>query len=101
MNDDDQARRGARVSDLTRIEDLARSFPALSHADGVRPFDPDRLERWSSKASSGEYHAVRFLLAVWSGGRAAPPFLVFDALNTWDGGNRKAFQAWAAAPWAR
>ena len=89
------------MTDLDRIQALALSFPCLARAEGVKPFDPDRLKRWSSRASSGEVHAVLFVLAVYTGGRASPPFLVLDALGVWDDGQRKAFQAWAAEPWAR
>lgn len=89
------------MSDLAKIEALAASFPCLARAEGVKPFDPDRLKRWSSRASSGEAHASRFLLGVWSGGRSTPPFLLLEAMNVWDSGQRAAFAAWAQAPWTR
>lgn len=82
---------------------LVESFPTLRRAPGVRPFDAEALDAWASgpAPSSGAFHAARLILAVynnrapWQCGR----FDVVEAMSTWDAAHRRAFLAWAQAPW--
>lgn len=110
-----------------RMTALARSFPTLSRADGLEPFDPEKLDDWAM--TGGTCHAglvaARFILTVWSGQafsfgqqtylkqrkpddlyrvRVETPwrcglFDVVDALSTWDAKHRAAFLGWAMNPW--
>jgi len=51
-----------------RMTALAQSFPVLISADGVRPWDAERLETWlcSGAAGHGAKCAGRFVLSVWN-----------------------------------
>jgi len=103
-----------------RMTALCRTFPTLTRADGVKPFDPDRLDNWSRRASHGGLYAVRFVLAVWNGRGGTirkpmrggddwrfpvdtpwrcGPFDAVDAMGTWDNAHRRAFAAWVVEPW--
>src|SRR4051794_12921013 len=100
----DEESRARRTARECRLNDLACTFPRL------------RLVRWQGgwldlstlmdfaqgKApSTSAYHAVRFILAVWSGGAEwdRKPFDVLAAMTVWDEEHRAAFLAWAAKPW--
>ena len=50
------------------IATLARAFHALAKADGLDPWDPDQLYRWSAEHlhTDAERHCARFILAVWN-----------------------------------
>ena len=82
---------------------LALSFPTLADADGVGPWDPDRLEAWlrSGAPGHGAMCAGRFVLSVWnsyhdwSSGR----FDLHEALGCWDAQHRAAFVTWVTKPW--
>lgn len=83
---------------------LARRFPTLAaQADGLHPFDPERLDRWASGPvpSSGALHAASFVLGVfnpradWRCGK----FDALAAIGTWDRAHHAAFVAWIADPW--
>lgn len=87
-----------------RIMQLAVSFPCLRLAPGISEgrWDAVALDNWAaSGASSGEKHAARFVLGVWSPYEAwrAGSFDVFDAVQVWDEQHRAAFQCWVADPW--
>jgi hypothetical protein len=110
-----------------KMTQLARSFPTLDKADGIEPWDPEKLDVWACgrTPSHAGLHAARFVLAVWSGhmGRAQKttykvknvesnmahfhietpwhcgPFDAVDALGTWDARHRASFVAWASEPW--
>ncbi len=84
-----------------RMTLLAESFPALQRAPGVRPWRAGDLDGWSSVCSSGELHAVRFVLHVWNSHHEwdCGPFEVVKAYQVWDEGNRAAFARWVEDPW--
>ena len=50
------------------IATLARAFHALAKADGLDPWDPDLLYRWSIEHlhTGAERHCARFILGVWN-----------------------------------
>ena len=88
------------------MSSLARTFPALRHADGITPFDAKALDAWASgPRSHGEVCTAQFLLAVWGNTtlKECPwtcgPFDVMEALGVWDDAQRAAFLAWAQDPW--
>lgn len=78
-----------------RLADLAETFPTLKNADGLRPFDADRLRRWGATQGSGAGHAVAFVAHVYN---YANPFELARAMGVWDAEHRAAFAAWAADP---
>jgi hypothetical protein len=86
-----------------RMTALAESFPTLRDADGVRPWDAQRLEAWllSGAPGHGASCAGRFVLSVWNSydewrsGR----FDLHEALGCWDDKHRRAFLAWSVQPW--
>lgn len=89
-----------------KISALAMSFPSLRRADGVNPWDADRLDEWGAgPRSHGERCAARFVLAVWSGGLIeecpwkSGPFDMVDAVKTWDESHHRAFVSWVRDPW--
>ena len=84
-----------------RMTNLARTFPSLQGAPGVRPWNPEELDRWAtSVASHGERVTASFLLAVWTGSEwPGSPFDLMEALRVWDPPHREAFLAWASDPW--
>jgi hypothetical protein len=85
-----------------RIAELARTFPSLAGAPGVKPWEPETLDSWAATvASSGERHAARFILAVWDPGYVwdCGRFDLMEALAAWDEAHRRALLAWAAEPW--
>lgn len=91
-----------------RILELALTFPAMcvKHREdpsgsGLDPFDAVRFSEASRPWSSGEKHAVSFLLTVYNMDTdLVPPFRVVDAMMVWDNGQRRAFADWAAAPFS-
>ncbi len=114
---EDGAERSARWPSSGReaMSKLVQSFPSLTHAAGVTPWDQDAFLRWlcSKGLSHGELHAGRFVLQVWN--QTAPwediareeghpypshaaPFAFFDAVATWDRPHLAAFLAWVDAP---
>jgi hypothetical protein len=86
-----------------RIEDLALTFPSLKGKPGVRPWDANTVDDWTSgeEASHGERITGRFILAVynpnfaWRSGR----FDLMEALAVWDEAHYRAFLAWVVEPW--
>lgn len=102
---------------------LALSFPSLSNALGLEPWDAMPFARDGVRGgwhTGGSRHAVRFLLQLWNphtdwrkvaveegwcSARSAKspdhplaPFNVVAALCTWDQKHRAAFLAWCEAP---
>ncbi len=47
---------------------IAESFPSLAVADGVSPWNPNRLDVWASEFGRADdaVHAARFLLRLWN-----------------------------------
>lgn len=110
------------------ITELALSFPTLTNADGITPWDPEKLDAWAcGGASHGGRLAVQFILAVWHGqmGRLSDkprktpekhnwhgthrwnldthwrvgPFDAVRAMGTWDERHRSAYISWLINPW--
>jgi hypothetical protein len=104
-----------------RMTRLCRHFPTLRGADGVDPWDPERLVRWlltSGAPTGGSRHAAKFALLVWNsredwgayarrpiaeGGLglsdvALEPFNPVDAMATWDNEHQDAFRLWCELP---
>lgn len=87
----------------TRIQELARTFPSLCEAPGVRgQWSANALDSWAATvASSGEKHSARFVLAVWNQyeewqcGR----FDLIEAVGVWDYRHYQSFTRWIAQPW--
>lgn len=92
--------RTQKLTPEERMFKLAESFPALRGKIGTR-WDSRQLEDWAGVCSSGELHAVKFVLHVWNFLHpwACGPFEVTEAMGVWDDGNRAAFLAWAVFPW--
>lgn len=96
------------------IVKLAKSFPSLRDAKGLKPWEWSKFDRWlyfQEKSQSElprelrmQNHAGRFVLEVWLGGSHIPQiglFVVSQAMWVWDEEHRQAFRAWCAAPWRR
>lgn len=90
------------------VRGVLYSFPILRRdAPGLTPWKPLKWARWwrtSGAQTSGSYHAVAFVLAVWSGSgkewvRRGYTFDVVRAFGCWDDGQRGAFLKWAMNPW--
>ena len=90
----------------------AEAFHVLERADGVRPFDAERLYRWAKTPAAGAAarHVVRFLLELQSSaaikylddqhtGTDLGCFRAVEAIGVWDDENRTAFVVWAQDPW--
>jgi hypothetical protein len=86
-----------------RMSALAESFHSLAGRPGVRPWDPDKLDRAAAKGgwTGAEVDAARFVLDVWNSHAswAVGRFNFFQAYGRWDEQNRAAFLAWARDPW--
>lgn len=87
------------------IVQLARSFPTLTHADGLEPWSCGAFTSWALRnGGSGSKHASRLVLMVWTGSNAwaqeegLGAFDVGAALGSWDRRHREAFVAWATSP---
>lgn len=102
-----QEARDMRAKDSDRaLRLLARAFPGLSRADGLKLiWDPYALTDWAldSARTDEQRDCVRFLLAVWDPGRldhgTLGPFELHVALARWDPAHRAVFATWAADPW--
>jgi len=95
---------GESISDSEkRVVSLAKSFPCLASVGSLKHglWNPAELDAWALKASSGERHAVSFVLTVWNQYETwkCGKFDVFDAAVTWNDEHRRAFFAWMTEPW--
>jgi|GEM_PF-5817687 len=89
----------------------AEAFHLLERADGVRPFDGERLYLWARTATAGDAarHAVRVMLELQTSSAIdyfdekhvgdLGRFHAVEAVDSWDSHNRTAFTVWAAEPW--
>lgn len=86
-----------------RISTLVESFPALSGAPGVRPWDATDLDEWAAggEPGHGAICAAQFVLSVWNPKLtwSCGKFDLHEALGTWDEKNTEAFQSWINEPW--
>ena len=86
-----------------RIDSLARQFPSLALAPGLRPWSPAELSGWGRACGRGsaQLSAARFILWVWCPKVIWPcgRFELFEALLSWEATDRSAFASWLAAPW--
>ncbi len=87
----------------TKMAVFARTFPCLTKAAGVKPWDANTLDQWALDAlvSHGELVTAQFLLAVWDPANTwrCGRFDVMEALRVWDTAHLAAFLAWANDPW--
>lgn len=94
-------KRAAKSHGARFMQALASRFPTLREADGVSPWDPEKLDAWACgpKRTGGGWHAAMFVLSVWRPhaqwrcGR----FSAALAMQVWDEDHRAAFAAWAVA----
>lgn len=88
---------------ISKMTELALTFPTLRDAPGVKPFDTGLLDAWAAAGGrgSGSQHATRFLLAVWNseGEWTSGTFDAVKAMSSWDTNHRAAFVAWCNNPW--
>ncbi len=88
---------------LSRIEELAYTFPSLRGAPGALPWDPVALDRWASgllRHTQGR-HSARFVLSVWDRHRAwrIGRFRSMQSLDVWDPEHTLAFRRWIRDRW--
>ena len=82
-----------------RMTLLAQCFPCHRAILGDEPWNAVKLIRRYGTASTGERHVISFLLGVWNMDQDdVPKFNVAEAMMSWDSGHRRAFAAWATAP---
>ena len=70
---------------------VARQIPSLAGADGLDPWDPDRLDRWmlsDESCSTSGYWAAMLVLALWEGTAGSYP--VDDARQAWNAADQRA-----------
>lgn len=100
---DDDSLEGA----VTRLEQLALSFPTLRHAAGVAPWNQEQFEAWVIekveivKITDRDYEAQCALYAglfILSLTDRYDGFPFHFAFSTWDDAHRAAFIAWAFDP---
>jgi len=90
---------------MTRLSNLARSFPSLEDSPGIDPWESYKLEKWAASIEAGDAarHAVRFLLTIVlnPSPHRQPALGWFDmhlALLSWDEKHRAAFSEWVKHP---
>ena len=91
-----------------KLHALARSFPVIrDYCEGLesaRCVDSLLLALvdFARSSGSGGHWAALFVLSCWNPRTPQqyelPAFDLFRAFNTWDGGQREAFAAWAIEP---
>ncbi len=83
------------------MTELGRAFRVLARLapPGLEPFRAADLASWLAREApeSPAAHAAHFLLRVSSHERGT--FDALEALRRWDEPDRRAFAAWARAPW--
>lgn len=90
-----------------KIVILAQAFPCLREKisdlfpKGGNDWNADILDRESAPWSSGEKHAVRFVLGVWNWSHKwkRGKFDLMDAMAVLDPSNRAPIIAWCQNPW--
>lgn len=86
-----------------RIVALAKSFPSLSKAPGLRPWNAHVFRQWSfgslEDAPMPARHSAKFVLEVWDCKYAGSAFRAVIAMTEWDDAHRAAFMAWCRNPW--
>jgi hypothetical protein len=89
------------------VQGVIAWFPMLRRSPHLQPWKPLKFARYwrtSGAQTSGSYHAVAFVLSVWSGSSKewkarGYSFDVSRAFQCWDDQHRDAFRRWAANPW--
>ena len=78
-----------------RLPSLARRFPCLADAEGVAPWDPERLYAWIRTAGVGgaAWHAGLLLLNLWGEGDWER-FDALEAARVWEDGDKQMFINW-------
>jgi hypothetical protein len=79
---------------------MAMAFPTLREAEGVTPWNPNRLDIWAAEeADSPEaIAAAQFLLSQWNPGCQweCGRFNPQQAFRYWDSPHRLAYLEWAS-----
>ena len=87
---------------LAKLRRLAETFPTLA-VRRIATVDDLKRVALDPNNGRGSREAARFALMVWDSSIGyQDPTLAFDARNAWgawDVAHRRAWQAWAAAPW--
>ena len=90
------------MTDASQIEQLASSFPTLPVAQGVKPWNSEKLASWASAQSHGSaaLYAAEFVLGIWNSEIVEScRFDIVAAMRVWDEEHRDAFLRWADDPW--
>lgn len=70
------------------ITKIAEMFPSLNQAEGIWPWNPERLDVWASELgrTDVEVHTARYVLKIWNGDMewACGVFDQNAALKCWD-----------------
>ncbi|HWL10136.1 MAG TPA: hypothetical protein VNQ76_17155 [Planctomicrobium sp.] len=79
---------------------LAMRFPALYDADGISPWNPDRLDTWAAEETDepAAVAATQFLLSSWNPSCQwqCGAFDAQRACTVWDPPHRLAYFDWAS-----
>lgn len=83
----------------TEFTQLALRFPALTRAEGISPWSPNRLDIWAAEETSepAALAAAQFLLSLWNRRHdwECGRFDVVAAFEIWDLPHRRGFLDWA------
>ena len=74
-----------------RLPSLARRFPSLNRADGVDPWDPEKLNRWVEGCDDPAAEQAGLLLLGLAGIPTSKPFDVLVAMGCWSDDDRQMF----------
>jgi|SRR5579884_1080458 len=92
---------GTKIREKTSA--FAETFPGLSNAPGIRPWDASALDDWaaSGEPGHGALCAAQFVLSVWNPkiSWSSGKFDIHEALAVWDKSHCEAFLVWVAKPW--
>ena len=84
----------------TKFVMMALAFPALWKADGIVPWNPNRLDIWAAEEADAPeaIAAVQYLLSLWNPGFQwqCGSFNPRSAFQYWDCPHRLAYLDWAS-----
>lgn len=79
---------------------LAMRFPTLFDADGISPWNPQRLDAWAAEQADdpAAVAAAQFVLALWNRNCQweCGAFDLLTAFENWDLPHRLGFLEWAS-----
>ena len=77
------------------ISKFAEFFPSLGSAEGVWPWNPDRLDNWAAEfdRNENERHSARYILQLWNPATAwaCGTFDASEATKAWDTAHKEAY----------